>query len=38
MRSIQYGTWAFSYIKPVTKSTYLNKASNTANHAANKVS
>ena len=30
MRSIQYGTWAFSYIKPVTKSTHLNKASNTA--------
>ena len=30
MRSIQYVTWAFSYIKPVTKSTHLNKASNTA--------
>lgn len=38
MRSIQYGTQSFSYIKPVTKSTHLNKASNTAKHAANKVS
>ena len=25
MRSIQYGTWAFSHIKPVTKSTHLNR-------------
>lgn len=38
MRSIQYGTWAFSYIKPVTQNTHFSEASNIANYVANKFS